>query len=68
MFQLNPITKAIFGVASVTFEVRAITVVSDAEVTFDHSALEGTKQIRPDSARRSRSVGADFAFGGQGCR
>ena len=45
MFQLNPIAKAVFGVASVTFEVRSLTWISEAEVTLDRSAPEGTKQI-----------------------
>ena len=44
------------------------TGVSIAEVTFDRVALEGTKQIRPDSVGPSGSVAADLAFGRQGCR
>jgi len=44
------------------------TGVSEAEVNFDRLALEGTKQIRPDSVGPSGSVTADFAFGRQGRR
>jgi len=45
-----------------------VTGVSEAEVKFDRLALEGTKQIRPDSVRHSGSVAADFAIGRQGRR
>ena len=41
------------------------TGASEAEVTFDRLAFEGTKQIRPDSVGHSGTVAADFAFGGQ---
>ena len=43
--QLNPIAKAAFGVASVTFEVRALYLRIKGELTLDPLALEGTKQI-----------------------
>ena len=35
---------------------------------FDHLALEGTKQIRPDSVGPFGSIAEDFAFGRQGRR
>ena len=66
--QLNPIAKAVFGVASVTFEVRVLSVESEAKVTLDRLALEGTKQIRPNGIGPSRSLAAHFALGEQGRR
>ena len=41
------------------------TGVSEAGVTLDRLALEGTKQIRPDVVGLLQSVEAHFASGGQ---
>ena len=41
---------------------------SEAEVTLDRSALEGTKQARSDSIEPVGSVTARLAFGGESCR
>jgi len=68
-FQFNPIAGAVFSVASVTFEVCACNLSSSGpEVTFDHLAIEGAIQIRPNAGESSRSFAADFAFGKQGRR
>ena len=66
--QLNPISKAIFGLAGVTFKVRAHNGVSEAEVTLALLAFEGTEQIRPDAIISFGSVAAHFGFRGQGRR
>ena len=42
--------------------------VSDAKVTLDGLAVEGTKQVRPDAIRSLRSSTKDFAFGEEGRR
>jgi hypothetical protein len=43
---LNPIAKAVFGVASVTFEVCARYLhIGGLEVTLDGLAVEGTEQV-----------------------
>ena len=44
------------------------TSVSEAEITLDPSALEGTEQIRSDAIELVGSVAAHLAFGGQGRR
>ena len=44
------------------------TVVSEAKVTFERLALEGTNQIRPNAVGPVGSLAAHFAFGGQGRR
>ena len=44
------------------------TGMSEAEVTFDRPAHEGTKQIRPDAIEPIGSFAAHLAFGGQGRR
>jgi len=41
---------------------------SEAEVTLDRSALEGTKQVRSDAIEPVGSVTARLAFGGEGRR
>ena len=38
---------------------------SEAEVTLDRSAHEGTKQIRPDAIEPIESFASHLAFGGQ---
>jgi len=43
--QLNPISKAIFGLAGVTFEVHAHHGISEAEVMLILLAFEGMEQI-----------------------
>jgi len=43
--QLNPIAKAAFGFASVTFEVRLSPLLSEAEMTLGCPALEGKEQL-----------------------
>ena len=65
---MNEIAKAAFSIAEVTFEVRARygCIMSEIEVTLDHIALEGTKQMRPDTVKPFRSVAAHLAFCGQG--
>jgi len=40
--------------------------VSEAKVTLDRSALEGTKQLRPGAIKPVGSVAEHLAFGGQG--
>src|SRR5258706_12199436 len=42
--------------------------VSETEVTFDHSAHEGTKRMRSDAIEPVGSVTAHLASGGQGRR
>jgi hypothetical protein len=42
---VNDIAKAAFGIAEVTFEVRARYSVPEAGVTLDRLAPERTKQI-----------------------
>jgi len=44
------------------------TGISEAEVTLSRSALEGTKQVRPDAIDPVGSVAAHLAFGEQSCR
>jgi len=41
---------------------------SEAEVTLDRSALEGTKQVRSDAIEPVGSATARLAFGGEGRR
>ena len=67
-FQLNPVAKAVFGLANVTFEVRARPARIGSRANARCLALEGTKQIRPDSVRPLGSIAAHFAFGKEGCR
>jgi len=67
-FQLNPVAKAVFGLASVTFEVRSrcCRIWNGANASL--LALEGTKQVRPDAVGRFGSAAAHFAFGEEGRR
>jgi len=44
------------------------TGLSETDVTFGRSALEGTEQVRPDTTDPLGSVAAHLAFGGQGRR
>ena len=66
--KLNPIAKAAFGVASVTFEVCARPWHIEGEVTLDGLDVEGTKQVRPDALGSLRSGAADSTFGEKGGR
>jgi len=66
--QLNPVTKAVFGVAKVTFEVRVRYWRIRQEITLDHLALEGTKRVRPNTIRPSGPIEAHSAFRGQNSR
>jgi hypothetical protein len=42
--------------------------ISGAQLTFDHSALEGTKRIRPDAVGAFGSIAEHFAFRREGGR
>ena len=45
-----------------------LSSASEAEVTLDRSAHEGTKQIRSDAIEPVGSVAMHLSFGGQGRR
>ena len=59
-FQLNPVAKAAFGLASVTFEVRAHCWCIASRGNLGCLAREGTEPIRPDAGGPFQSVGAHF--------
>jgi hypothetical protein len=62
---LNPVAKAVFGIANVTHAVRApYLACQQRRVTFDRIALERTKKVRPGSLRSSGPIGGHFAFRG----
>ena len=58
--QLNPVAKAAFGLASVTFEVRAHYWRITSGGNLGCLAREGTKPVRPDAGGPFQSVGAHF--------
>ena len=61
-FQLNPMAKAAFGLASVTFEVRAHRWCITSRNNLGCLARQGTKPIRRDAGGPFQSVGANFVF------
>ena len=68
ILQLNPVAKAVFGLASVTFEVRSHCWCIRNRANACLSALEGTKQIRSDAVGPLGPVAAYFSFGEEGRR